>query len=81
MAVCLCVHASVCVYAHAVLVFVRACVCCLRVHGMNQIRHVIVSYTGRYTLLSFLPKNLYEQFRRIANLYSKHTHPHAYKNK
>ncbi|EGN94457.1 hypothetical protein SERLA73DRAFT_96604 [Serpula lacrymans var. lacrymans S7.3] len=32
-------------------------------YGRNKIR------TSRYTLLSFLPKNLYEQFHRISNVY------------
>ena len=25
--------------------------------------------TSKYTLISFLPKNLYEQFKRVANMY------------
>ena len=35
----------------------------LRPFALNNIK------TSKYTLLSFLPKNLFEQFRRVANLY------------
>ena len=28
-----------------------------------------VIHTGRYTVYSFLPKNLFEQFHRVANVY------------
>ena len=33
------------------------------VYCTNEVR------TTKYTIISFLPKNLYEQFRRVANIY------------
>ncbi|OBZ77329.1 Phospholipid-transporting ATPase DNF1 [Grifola frondosa] len=39
-------------------------------HGEPMVRYVRNKVrTSKYTIITFIPKNLYEQFRRIANLY------------
>ncbi|KAJ1339684.1 hypothetical protein BSLG_005717 [Batrachochytrium salamandrivorans] len=47
----------------------------IQVYPPNTIR------TSKYTLLSFIPKNLFEQFRRAANTFNNKQHPYSTQDK